>query len=107
MSLGEILLQTTTDETSLSDARNCDPVPASGNVSEKPGSSSSNIANESDLGFENYGQAGVKIISNHFYGTIEEEEKKEVCKITRTMGEFQVWNGCLKEASGADSISAK
>ena len=34
------------------------------------------LPNESDPGFEDYGQAEIKIISNHFYGTKEEEEKK-------------------------------
>lgn len=34
------------------------------------------LPNESDPGFEGYGQAEIKIISNHFYGTKEEEEKK-------------------------------
>ena len=34
------------------------------------------LSNESDPGFEDYGQAEIKIISNHFYGTKEEEEKK-------------------------------
>ena len=34
------------------------------------------LPNESDPGFEAYGQAEIKIISNHFYGTKEEEEKK-------------------------------
>ncbi|XP_068742052.1 uncharacterized protein [Montipora capricornis] len=34
------------------------------------------LPNESDLGFEDYGQAEIKITSNHFYGTKEEEEKK-------------------------------
>ena len=34
------------------------------------------LPNESDPGFEDYGQTEIKIISNHFYGTKEEEEKK-------------------------------
>ena len=34
------------------------------------------LPNESDPGFEDYGQAEIKISSNHFYGTNEEEEKK-------------------------------
>ena len=34
-----------------------------------------NLPNESDPGFEDYGQAEIKIISNHFYGTKEEVEK--------------------------------
>ncbi|XP_068690647.1 zinc finger protein 862-like isoform X2 [Montipora foliosa] len=34
------------------------------------------LPNESDPGFEDYGQAEIKIITNHFYGTKEEEEKK-------------------------------
>lgn len=36
MSLGEILTQETIDEESLSEATNCDPMPASSNESEKP-----------------------------------------------------------------------
>ena len=34
------------------------------------------LPNESDPGFEDYGQAEIKIISNQFYGTKEEDEKK-------------------------------
>ena len=34
------------------------------------------LPNESDLGFEVYSRAEIKIISNHLYGTKEEEEKK-------------------------------
>ena len=44
MSLGEILTQATIDEESLSEATNCDPMPASSNDSEKPSCSSSNTA---------------------------------------------------------------
>lgn len=34
------------------------------------------IPNESDQGFEDYGQAEIKIISNHYYRTKEKKEKK-------------------------------
>ena len=44
MSLGEILTQATIDEESLSEATNCDPMPASSNESEKSSCSSSNTA---------------------------------------------------------------
>ena len=44
MSLREILTQATIDEESLSEATNCDPMPASSNESEKPSCSSSNTA---------------------------------------------------------------
>lgn len=44
MSLGEILTQATIDEEGLSEATNCDPMPASSNESEKPSCSSSNTA---------------------------------------------------------------
>ena len=44
MTLGEILTQATIDEESLSEATNCDPMPASSNESEKPSCASSNSA---------------------------------------------------------------
>ena len=44
VSLGEILMQATIHEESLSEATNCDPMPPSSNESEKPSCSSSNTA---------------------------------------------------------------
>ena len=48
------------------------------------------LPNESDPGFENYGQTEIKIISNHFYGTKEEEAKKMKCaKLLEQLDNFK------------------
>ncbi|PFX13734.1 Zinc finger protein 862 [Stylophora pistillata] len=62
------------------------------------------LPNESDPRFEDYGQAEIKIISNHFYGTKEEEEKKmnrmkEALKIpTFSQQQTGPYKGCLRGA---------
>ena len=47
------------------------------------------LPNESDLGFEDYGQAQIKIISNHFYGTKEEEKKMKSAKLLAQWENFK------------------
>ena len=47
------------------------------------------LPNESDLGFEDYGQEEIKIISNHFYGTKEEEKKMKSAKLLAQWENFK------------------
>ena len=47
------------------------------------------LPNESDPGFEDYGQTEIKIISNHFHGTKEEEKKMKSAKLLAQWKNFK------------------
>lgn len=84
MSLGEILTQATTDETSLSEATNCDPIPASSNESEKSSCSSSNTAQTSKGPFQSSCDKEKETIMLRKYFPDEGVHQQNLCGIKHT-----------------------